>query len=106
RHSKARSLGARAKARLASVARFEALADVRESDAIAAARRSFRVEKVLDDDFERIVAAQRFEPNPAAVDEIGDAVGDGVLDEGLQQKRRHLGAQRFLIDRFLHLEAV
>ena len=90
-------------ARLA-IAGFQALANIHQTNAAAAARRRIGIEQIFDDEIEVAVAANGGKADPAALDQIGDAVADGVFDQRLKQQGRDLRVERFLADGFLHVQ--
>src|SRR5580704_2623508 len=104
-HAVSIAFGFYGKAGMVAVARLQTLADVHQAYTASASRRSIGIETVLDRDGQCAVLRMDVEVNPAALDEIGDAVHDGVLDEWLQKQRRDRNVQSGFVNILFHLDA-
>ena len=82
------AFGVYAKRCVLSVARLQTHLHVFQPHASRAARGSFRIPRILDDNRQAAVLPSRSEPDFTALRKTGDAMFDGVLDERLQQQRR------------------
>ena len=69
--------------------RGQPLAQQLEAESDAARARAIGIAGIVERDRQRLAVACRRQPDGAALDELADAVHDGVLDERLQQQRRH-----------------
>src|SRR3989442_12439815 len=83
-HSVPLSVGARFEPRLATEHGNEPLTDVFEADTATRRGRRLGVAWVLDRNRQSLVTSRDVEANHSALEQSGNAVRDGVLDERLQ----------------------
>src|SRR5688572_25348326 len=67
----------------------QTLAQELQAEANAAGARPVWIARVLERDRKRRAAAGGGHPDGSSLDELGDAVRNGVFDQRLQQQRRH-----------------
>src|SRR5262245_43102770 len=81
-------VGPRRQPRLCAEHGRQPLPHVVEPDAPPRTGRRVRIARVLDRNRQTILLARDVQPNHTTIDQVRDAVRDGVLDERLQHQRR------------------
>src|SRR5439155_4165728 len=92
--------------RLAAIEGRQPVAHDLQAESSPGAGGSLGVVRVLDDDAQTITRPARLQPDGSSGGKGRDPVDDGVLDERLQEQRRHQAAPAEGRDLLLHRQAL